>query len=200
MNVDEEIHRASVFGQTLEDLIVSRGSVTLGEQGDRDHLLLAHWALAADLDKGILVLLHEKFYSGAFALLRPLVEAQVRAHVVLIGTDEDVAKIKNDEYRTNFKTIGAQIDAAFALGGFFDRFLNGAKGALHSFTHSGLSQLGRRFKGKDLQANYEDGEIFELIHTSAAAVFMVSNLVARHFAFDEEAKKIGDLFTEWGKR
>jgi len=84
MTVQEEIESASVFGQKLEDIIVKKGSFTLGPAQDRDKLLLAYWSLANDLDKSILALMRLKFYGGAFALLRPLVEAQVRAHVVLI--------------------------------------------------------------------------------------------------------------------
>jgi Family of unknown function (DUF6988) len=140
-----------------------------------------------------------QFYGGAFALLRPIVEAQVRAHVVLMGSDDDVDKIKGDKYNVNFKTIGGEIDTAFNLQGFFDRFLNGASGALHSFTHSGLSQLARRFKGNDLEAHYEDDEIVEVIRTSSTAVFMVTNLVTKHFKFEDEGRKVGKLFLEWGK-
>lgn len=197
MTVQEEIDRSSEFGQQLEDLVVSKGSITFA--GDRDKLLLAHWSLALDLDKSILALMGHQFYGGAFALLRSLVEAHVRAHVVLMGSEDDVYRIKNDTYTVNFKTIGGQIDAAFNLQGYFGRFLNGARGALHSFTHSGLSQLGRRFKGNDLVAHYEDGEIIEVIHISSTAAFMVTNLVTKHFKFVDEGKKVQELFLEWGK-
>jgi len=139
-----------------------------------------------------------KFYGGAFALLRSLVEAQVRAHVVLISSGDVVTSIKEDKYAVNFKQVGGQIDAAFQLNGYFDKFLNGARGALHSFTHSGLSQLGRRFNGNDLIAHYEDGEIIEVIHTSTTATWMVTNLVVKHFKFQEEARTIGALFLKWG--
>jgi hypothetical protein len=199
MTVQEEIDRSTEFGQKLQDLVVSKGSVKLGTARDRDKLLLAHWSLALDVDKSILALMRNQYYGGAFALLRSLVEAQIRAHVVLMGSDEDVTKIKEDKYQTNFKTIGAEIDTAFNLQGFFDRFLNGARGALHSFTHSGLSQLGRRFKGNDLEAQYDDGEIIEVIRTSSAAVFMVTNLVMKHFKFEDEGRKVEELFLEWGK-
>jgi hypothetical protein len=130
MTVLEEIERASVFGQHLEDISVKKGSVTLGHAGDRDKLLLAYWSLDVELDKSILALMRNKFYGGAFALLRPIVEAQVRAHVVLMATDAIVAKIKDDSYAVNFKTVGGEIDAAFQLDGYFDKFLNGARGAL----------------------------------------------------------------------
>jgi hypothetical protein len=199
MSIEAEIDRAGKLGQQLEDLIVEKGSVTIGKAGDRDKLLLAYWSLAFDLQKSILALMQHKFHGGAFALMRSLVEAEVRAHVVLMGSDEDVAKIKSDTYVTNFKTIGAEIDKAFGLKGYFDRFLNGARGALHSFTHSGFSQLGRQFKGDDLEAHYGDGEIIEVIHTSTTAVLLVSMLVTRHFKFEDESKKVEGLFLEWGK-
>lgn len=142
--------------------------------------------------------MRSKFYGGAFALLRPLIEAEVRAHVVLMGSNDDVVEIKNDTYRTNFKTIGGQIDTAFGLQGFFDKFLNGATCALHSFTHSGLSQLGRRFNGNDLEARYGNREIIEVIHTASVDAFLVTSLVTRHFRFEEESKIVGELFEHWG--
>jgi len=199
MTVQEEIDGSFEFGQKLENLVVSKGSVTLGQAGDRERLLLAHWSLALDLDKSILALMRHQFYGGAFALLRPIVEAQIRAHVVLMGSDEDVTKIKDDKYNVNFKAIGGEIDTVFGLDGFFEKFLNEATGTLHSFTHSGLSQLGRRFKRNDLVAHYEDGEIIEVIRISSTAVFMVTNLVAKYFKFVDEGKKVNELFVEWGK-
>src|SRR2546425_12755514 len=44
-SVDVEIDRATTFCQQLEDLVVEKGSVTIGDE-DRDRLLLAHWAVA----------------------------------------------------------------------------------------------------------------------------------------------------------
>lgn len=198
-SVEVEIDRATTFCQQLEDLVVEKGSVTIGQDEDRDRLLLAHWALAFDLDKSILALMRHKFYGGAFALLRPLIEAQIRAHVVLMGSPKDVSQIKDDKYNVNFDAIGAEIDKNFGLKGYYERFLNGATGALHSFTHSGLSQLGRRFKGDDLVAHYDDEEIIEVIHTATTAVFFVNVLVTKRFKFEDEWKRTGELFEEWGR-
>jgi hypothetical protein len=76
--------------------------------------------------------------------------------------------------------------------------LNGARGALHSFTHSGLSQLGRRFSGNDLEAHYADEEIAEVIRTSSTVVFMVTNLITHQFKFEQESERINELFLKWG--
>jgi hypothetical protein len=61
MPVQEEIERASDFGQKLEDIIVGRGIVKLSQAADRERLLLAYWSLTLDLDKSILALLRNKY-------------------------------------------------------------------------------------------------------------------------------------------
>ncbi len=196
LTVQREIDDASEFGRKLEELVVSRQECPAGV---RDVMLIAYWSLILDYHKGILSLLRTGYCGSAFALVRPLVEALIRSHVVLMGSDDDVRKIRDDDYFVNFKTIGGQIDTTFGLDGFFERFLNGALDALHSFTHSGSSQLGRRFEGTDLKPAYSDEEIIEVIRTTTSAVFMTTNLVTKHFKFQHEAKTADELFTAWGK-
>jgi hypothetical protein len=194
--VEYEIERANRFGDEIENLVVAKGECPTG---DRSTLLIAYWSLAFDHHRGILCLLPNKFYGSAFALVRPLVEAAVRAHVVIMGSEDDLRKLRNDEYRTNFVTVGKQIDAFFRTDDFFEKFLIGARNALHSYTHAGLSQLGRRFSGTDLVPNYSEGEIIEVVRTSTSAAFLATNLVTKHFGFGDEWRKCGNLFDEWGK-
>jgi hypothetical protein len=160
---------------------------------------MAYWSLTFDFHRGVLCLLSHKLFGSAFALVRPILEATIRSHVVIIGTEEDVRKLRADEYRTNLGTVGAEIDAAFALDGLFENFLNGARLALRSYTHAGVSQLGRRFSGNDLVASYSEEEIIEVIRVSTSAVFMVNNLVTKHFGFEEEWKQNNKLYDKWGK-
>jgi hypothetical protein len=195
----EETDRAVAFCQQLEDLVVERGSVTIGPGQNRDKLLLGYWSVAFDLVKSIMALLQHKFYAGAFALIRSLVETQIRAHIVLMGSDADVALIASDNYQVNFKTIGSEIDKSFGLHGYTERFLDRARDVLHSFTHSGLSQIGRRFQGSDLVAHYSDEEIIELVHVATTSVFLVNVLVTKHFKFEDEWKRTNELMEEWGK-
>ena len=147
----------------------------------------------------MLCLLSNKFYGSAFALVRPIVEAAVRAHVVIMGSEEDLRRLCNDEYRTNFGTVGKEIDATFGTDDFFEKFLKGAKNSLHSYTHAGLLQLDRRFSGTDLAPSYSEGEIVEVIRTTMSAAFLVTNLVTKNFGFEEEWRKCTQLFGEWGK-
>jgi len=195
--IQKQIDSARNFGQQLEEIVVNKKQLPTGE---RNTLLVAYWALMFDYDKGILSLLQAEFFGSAFALVRPVIEAVVRAHVVISGSVEDLRAIQNDDYKVNFREIGPKIDTTFGLEGLMENFLNEVtRSALHSYTHSGLHQLGRRFEGNDLTPNYSDGEITEVISVTASAMFMISNLVTKHFGFDDDWKRVGHLFGEWGK-
>ena len=195
--IQKEIDLAQKFGEQLEEIVVSKKQVPNDE---RNTLLIAYWALMFDYHKGILSCLQTEFFGSAFALVRPVVEAVVRAHIAIKGSEEELAAIQNDDYKVNFREIGPKIDTTFGLEGLMENFLNEVtRSALHSYTHSGLHQLGRRFEGNDLTPNYSDGEITEVISVTASAMFMISNLVTKHFGFDDDWKRVGHLFGEWGK-
>lgn len=193
--IEMEIQRANQFGDEIENLVVTKGECPTG---DRNILLLGYWSLVFDHFRGVLSLLSNKFCGSAFALVRPIVEATVRAHVVVIGSEDDLLKLRNDEYRTNFGAVGKEMDAAFGTGEFFQHFLNGARVALHSYTHAGLLQIGKRFSGTDLMPNYSEAATIEVIRTTTSAAFLVTNLVTKHFGFEDEWKKCNDLFIAWG--
>jgi len=183
--VDDEIKRAGDFGARAEKLVLAKGQCPTG---DRNTPLMAYWSLGFEFHRAILCLIARKFYGAAFALVRPLVETAIRAHLVIFVPDDVLKKIVQDEYRTNFGTVGAEIDTASGMGGLFEKFLRGAKDALHGYTHVGMHQLGRRFTGTDLLPAYSEDEILEVVGTSTSAAFMVNNVVTKHLGFEEEWK------------
>jgi hypothetical protein len=192
--VDIEVTLASEFGSKTEGLVVARGQCPTGA---RNTPLMAYWSLAFELHKAILNLIANRFYGAAFALVRPLIEATIRSHLVIFVSDEQLKEILADEYRTNFGTVGKEIDDAFKLEGLFERFLKRAKDALHGYTHIGIHQLGRRFTGNDLMPSYSEGEIIEVIRASTSAVFMVNSIVTKNLGFEMEWKENNKLFDVW---
>lgn len=97
-----------------------------------------------DYHTGILSLLEWELSGAAFALVRPVLEAVVRAHVTLMRSKEELISIQLVEYKVNFKEVGAKIDTAFSYQGLMENFLNDVThSALHSYTRSGLLRLGR---------------------------------------------------------
>ena len=138
-SIDVEISRANSFGDRVEDLVLKRGGFPAG---DRNNLLLAYWSLVFEFHRAILCLLLRKFYGAAFALVRPLLEATIRAHVAIMGSPVDVKNLQEDKYQTNFASVGKEIDNAFGTGELFEKLLTGSRKALHSYTHVGTAQLG----------------------------------------------------------
>jgi hypothetical protein len=199
VDLNGEIRRAQELGQSIENLVVRAGQLTINTKASP--LLIGFWTLICDYQKGLLHLLSWQMYGAAFALWRPIVEATVRSHLALILPNEDIEKLWKDDYRVNFKTVPAQIDEAFGLGQVFQNFLLArVRESLHSYPHSGIVPLRRRFEGTDVAANYPDAEIFALINTTASGVFMVTSLVTKHFGFDKEWQEAQMLYGRWARQ
>jgi hypothetical protein len=197
VNIPQELALARKLGDQLAELVVQREECP---DDDRNILLMAFWALIFDFHKGILTEIESQRCGSAFALVRPCIEALVRAHVAVKGSDEDLKKLRDDTYQTDFDKIGQWMDKEFATEKLFTNFIGGAQAALHSFTHAGLSQIGRRFDGHNLKPSYDHGEILEVIRSTTSAAWMVTNLVTIHLGFVKEANKAQNLYLEWGKR
>jgi len=197
-DLQDQVRRAQELGQKLEDLVVNAGTITIKTEGSP--LLIGFWSLICDYQKGLLDLLRCKFYAAAFALWRPIIEATIRAHLSLMLPKEDLDRLKKDKYRVDFNKVPREIDEAFGLGHIFQDFLpEPAREALHSYTHSGVVPLKRRFDGTDVAANYPDREILALINTTTSGVFMVTSLVTKHFGLEKEWEEAQRLYGEWGE-
>jgi hypothetical protein len=200
ITIEAEINRAAFLGQQLEDLVYNKSETgKLIVIDKNDDLLLGYWSLIFDYGKGVGCLLHHKFYSPAFALFRPIFEALVRACVVLEGTPDDVLKIRQDEFRVNYKKDGAWLDKALGTGTLLGDFLNGTRELLHSLTHSGTAQLGMRFDGDQVGTGVSDDQITALLGAASNAAFLITILVAKHFDWRDVADAANNAFQEYGR-
>ncbi len=152
-----------------------------------------------DYCKGIGCLLHHKFHSPAFALLRPLVEALVRAHIVLVGSADDVAKIRKDWYNVSYEKDGARIDKALGLGSMFEDFLKTSRRTLHSLTHSGTAQLQKRWDADWLGSGFDEKDIQALLAACSVAVFLMTLLMTRYYGLEEQRKTAEAAWLELGR-
>lgn len=194
--VHKELDTARSFGEQLEAIAVSKNY----PRGDRNMLLLAYWELISDFHRGIHALIRSEFFASAFALVRPVVESLVRAHVALKGSETDMQRLQTDDYRVNLEKIGPWIDAEFELDGLMENFLNKrTREALHGYTHAGLHQLGRRFDAGYVKPQYADDELIEVIRVTTTALFMVTILMMKHFGFEDDWNKVHALLDQWGK-
>lgn len=197
MNVRQEISRVSQYGQELEKLFVKKQFKLSGE---RDLLIVGYWSLLLDYHVAIVTLLPKELYGAAFALMRPIVEAWVRVHVVKMGSDAVVRQIKNDKYKISFDRVGKEIDKAFGLD-FFDKSLSKAvRDSLHSYTHSGGFQIARRFDESHIKSSYSDGAILNVIEASMTALFMATIVMSNHLGFEQEWRRTTEFFGQYNQR
>ena len=197
--IEHEIDRASRFAQRLEDLVYNAAKdAKVVYFSKNDDLLVSYWSLVFDYSKGIVCLLANKFHSPAFALMRPLVEAITREHIVLVGSEDDVKKIRSDRFKVNYYKDGARIDKVLGLGSLFEGFLKDSRDMLHSLTHSGTAQLQNRWDGDALGSGFSDDRILALLATCSVSVFLTTILVTRHFGLDEQREVADAAFVELG--
>jgi hypothetical protein len=196
---DQEINRIAIFGQKLEDLVyneASQGRIVYRHKND--DLLITYWSLVFDYCKGITSTLLHKFEASAFALFRPLTEAVVRAHVVLVGSDADVQKIRNDKFKVSYEKDGARIDKALGQGSLFEDFLKQSRDTLHSLTHSGTAQLKKRWDGDVLASGFSDDDIRALLMICSVAAFLMTVLITKHFGLENQRQAAEESWLEYG--
>ncbi len=198
MDLFDEIDRAAKFGQFLEDLVVGKARLgALVARTDNDDLFIAYWSLTFDYAKGIDCLLRYKFHSPAFALMRPLIEALVRAHLVLCSSADEVDRIRQDRYKVSYEKDGRRIDKYLGSSPLFENWLKESRDLLHSLTHSGKAQLWKRFDGDEVGSSYTDAECWGLLGQTSSAVFMMTSLVASHYALEEQGRAAADAYMEF---
>jgi hypothetical protein len=200
VSMEAEINRAALLGERLEHLIYDKSKEgKLVAIGKNDHLLLGFWSLIFEYGKGIGCLLHHKFYAPAFALFRPTVEALVRAGIVLVGTPDEVEKIRQDRFNVSYEKDGARLDKALGTGTLLEQFLKETRSLLHSLTHSGTAQLGMRFDGDSIGANVSEAQTIMLLNASSNAAFLITILIAMHYNMEDVARTANDAFLEYGE-
>lgn len=200
VDVEVEINRAARLGGLLEDLIYSRSKEgNLVAIGKDDDLLMGYWSLVFDYGKGVGCLLHHKYYSAAFTLFRPVVETLARSGMVLVGTPDQLAKMRQDRFNVSYEKDGARIDKALGTGILLEDFLKGTRDLLHSLAHSGTAQLGMRFAGNEVGANVAEAQVLALLNASSNAAFLVTILVAKHYNMDDVAKAANEAFWKYGQ-
>jgi hypothetical protein len=188
------ILRSEEVSVALEHLLLEK-SYTV--RNNRDGLCLLYWSLVFETQHGILLLLHHKLPGPAFALMRPIVEAFLRLYLVMHGTEEQLAAIKNGTYNTDFTNIGEQIDQMTGIEPLMGPFFKKNTKKLHGFTHGGLEQLHRRSKGTDVIANYPDDEVRDVIKFTTMFAFLTSVHVTDYLGLDAEFKAAVKIYDEY---
>lgn len=195
--LSQKILAADNIGAQLQSILNDKSYVM---KTDRDGMCLLYWSLVVDLHSGILVLLHKENHTPAFALVRPLVEAFLRLHVAIHGTEKQLAALKNGTYQTDFVAVGKQIDEAYGIEPLFGPFLENSKSTLHGFTHGGLEQLLRHRGEGDIRPNFPDSEVLDVVTLTTLIAFLTVLAVTEFLGRTVEYDSATQMFDVYCKR
>jgi hypothetical protein len=186
-----EIAGVSMTKMLAEAESINSGIAALlqGNYGDdrRTTLTLAYLNLSLDHHAGIVLLMKNKLYGPALALVRVVLEAMFRAHwVVGCATPQQVDQVaENDDFKfPKMDDLATAVDDAFSDPDdqpltFFRKAKADAWNATNSYTHSGLRQLARQFTENRVEANYKPAELGDGLNAATASVLLLTRLRLR---------------------
>jgi hypothetical protein len=150
--------------------------------------------------ESMVLLIRSGKIGSVFALLRSVVESMYRGlWLNYCATDAEVMRFEaKDDIPLTLGQMAEAIDDKYRADGFYVDFKKRSWGALNSYTHSGVLQLGRRFTGHELKPAYTDEQVFEATTTATTCVLL---LVSRFFVahnFGDESKETDQLIESYG--
>jgi hypothetical protein len=137
----------------------------------RRQLACACWFVSVEHSMAIVVLVDDKLYGSALALVRPLFEAYVRGLWLLhSATPDDVDRAGNDKFPRDFDKMIADLDASGQFA--FSQLKVEWWSRMCSFTHTGYQQIGARLTPEGLGDGYERSEIDSALQWADAMTLM----------------------------
>jgi hypothetical protein len=187
-------NRGSRFRAQIRDLLCQREYAS----ETKTHLLVAYLDIALEHHEAVALLIKTKLYGSAFALVRPLLETLFRALWINgCATPDQVQEVahRDDTKFPRMDQLVAIIDQTYATDNFFASIKNASWAAMCSFTHSGLSQLVRRFTDGDVKPNYRDVEIVQVLNNTNTAIILLSRMFFLSADCENEAATVEKMLT-----
>jgi hypothetical protein len=152
-------------------------------------------------DQSFTFLARNPYDGGAFALVRPLVEASVEGLWQFYCASEETFRraYAGEDVDPGLPNMMDELDKH--LG---ERVFGGLRTnvkTLHGFTHGGIEQLGRRFDNEgNLHPNYSDQEKRTAIQVASATYVLLSSIFCKEASdspsIDERSTAIETRYTE----
>lgn len=135
---------------------------------DRHRLAGACFDIAHEHQKAIVLLVANRLYGSAFALVRLIFEAYIRGLWLLrCAILTELERFKLDTLNKEFGQLITEIENLDGYDvGILSRLKKASWGAMNSFTHSGFFQVVRRITEDSIESNYEEGEILDALNVA----------------------------------
>jgi uncharacterized protein DUF6988 len=196
------MYQVSEYSKNLEGRIANAINGARIPADDRSQVAGALFDIVHEHHRAVLILIGQRLYGSAGALLRSLFESYVRGvWFMKCACVRDVERFQEDRFKEgSFEERLKEIEKVDgdAHGGLL-KLKDKGWGALNSYTHGGFRPVGRRFKGIQLMANYSESEILEVERMANAfavlAVFQIAEM-GNNTALSGEAEKLAAEFID----
>jgi len=120
--------------------------------------------------KAIILLIAKKYYGSAFSLIRIIFETWVRSlWLNYCASEQEIEKFKKNKLNKKFYELVEEVEKVDGYkGGTISKAKKAGWQAMNSFTHSGYTQVERRFGEYSIEPNYDTEEINEAINFTNA--------------------------------
>jgi hypothetical protein len=148
----------------------------------------------------MLLLIRGDKIGSAFALARSLVEGMYRGlWINFVATDVEVARFeRTDDIGLTMTELARAIDRAYHAGHFFENLKVRSWDALNSYAHTGVLQLGRRFREHNVEPAYTDAEIFEVTTAVTTCVLLLAGKFLAVQNHPDECRAVEALVETYG--
>jgi hypothetical protein len=190
--------KTSKFKRQLGDLVTSYDYPT----DSKSQILLAYHSIMAEHHNAIWLLIQNDLNGSAFALVRSLYEPLYRSHWIIgCATTKQIDEVlKGKDIFPKMYEMVEKIDAAFEIDDFFQNIKKNSWGPMNDYTHSGIRQIGRRFKDDAVEPNYETGEVVEVLNGINIALMLMAIVFFKSFGKIEAASKVEKMLFEYTKK
>jgi hypothetical protein len=143
----------------------------------RTVVVIGFLATMIEHHRSMLLLIRNGRVGSAFALARCIVESMNRGMWINVcANDAQIQSFETDDrFPVNMPDMARAIDEAYRANEFFENLRTRAWAALCSYAHSGMLQLGRRFREQRVEPNYKDEEIYEVTTTVTTCVLILAS-------------------------
>jgi uncharacterized protein DUF6988 len=190
------------------------------EADTKNAVLVAYVAIALEHHKSIWILSKLRLNGSAFALLRAVFEAYWRAlWINKVATPEQIEQASRDELRfPKMRQMRADIKQAYfatpdekeltpdelaeaqrlrELGDKFFGYVKKMWPALNSYTHSGALQIGRRFTGDQVKANYSEADIAQALTVATTGLLLLLHMFFISTEHYDEVQEIHKMLAQY---
>jgi len=162
-------------------------------------ILLAYQSIVIEHQTAIHLLIQNNLCGSAFALVRAIYETLYRAHWVnACATEEQINKvIEGQDIFPKMNKMVKDIDSIYGTGNFWQMIKSNSWPTMNDYTHTGIRQIGRRFKEDEVLPNYDSGELIEVLNGTNMALLLMSFFFFNVFKKTKEIKEIEQMIMEY---